>query len=308
MWSVHSGDGEKRDPLLASSLGSGDETETFWALCLLLRLDVHAAVRELTDAIFRGNPETRAWTLSVLEVIGGEKSWFAAFDLLVATGSSLRPRLVELLSSLGEEEGIGIDRLLKVLASSDRDLRRAAATVLARYQANGYFDGLDLFDHEDEEVCRQAVETLAWNGTLTVEIFDSKVIEYLKGARTDSLRRAACQAAAGLGPEAEKAVPYLISLVEREPWEGQESAVEALVAASPEDALPVAIRSLEHDGRKVREAAVTALSSFGNGAIPALPALRIMAREETDPEIARRATALVTLLESRTAGSSGAAR
>ena len=71
---------------------------------------------------------------------------------------------------------------------------------------------------------------------------------------------------------------------------------------------PVAIRSLEPDGRKVREAAVTALSSFGNGAIPALPALRIMAREETDPEIARRATALVTLLESRTAGSSGAGR
>ena len=45
-----------------------------------------------------------------------------------------------------------------------------------------------------------------------------------------------------------------------------------------------------------------------SGAAAALPAPRIMVREERDPEIARRATALVTLLEASTLCSSGDAR
>ena len=68
-----------------------------------------------------------------------------------------------------------------------------------------------------------------------------------------SLRRSACKAAKWLGPEAVKAVPHLISLVERESWDGQESAIEALVAISPENGM-AAIRALEHDHDKVRDA------------------------------------------------------
>jgi len=297
--------GRNAIPYLRASLRSEDPTETFWALCLLLRLDVHTAARALTDE--NGSPEAIAWALPILEAVGGEESWSAAFDLLVTLGHPVRPGLVELLASLGEQGGIGTGRLLKVLASTDPDLRRAAAAVLARYQANGYFDRLDLFDHEDDEVRRQAVETLTWNGTMTVELFESKVIDYLLRARTNSLRSSACKAAEWLGPEAVKAVPHLISLIEREPWPGQESAVEALVAISPEHGIPAAIRALQHDNGKMRDGAITALGSLGSGAVAALPALRIMAREERDPEIARRATALVTLLQSRTASSSGAA-
>ena len=267
----------------------------------------------------------------IVEQFGPERTWKAIFALL---GSSDDWLLADLLSSVGEKDGTGIDRLVEALASTKPEIRAMASEVLARYAVIGSFDddGLLVLLESGEELRRSAVDALAWSRKLAVPTRDGVSRALMVSGSAAALWRAACRAAKDLGPEAKEVVPQLVSLLETRPWAGQESAAEALGAMgsaalaavpvllaatesadpqlsakaldalsriTPEAAVPAAIRALEHDSDRVRDAALTALWALGPEAVPALPALRKLAGDPKNLAAANRAARLVRLLEPR---------
>ena len=322
--------------ILATLLGDADSGVRSRSARYLGRAE---AVPLLMDVLDRSDPVASLEALRVLASLSGVEAWSAVFDVLERPDGSVRPVAVDLLLSMGEREGIGVIRLSQAVESRGSEVRRAAARVLARYHASGSLGAHGLFallHDEDEAVLVEAAAALASSGNLDVDCFQARVLKLIDPSNPPAVREAACRAAAGLGPRAESAVPRLVALLEGEPRDAREAAaaalgaigpaagagipaliaaaegsevdvaakaIEALARISPGDAIAPAVRALAHESGRLRDAAQAALWSLGSDARQALPALRKLAAQEKDLDLATRATTLVGRLEAALEGS-----
>ena len=221
-------------------------------------------------------------------------------------------------------ETAAIPALIHVLEEGPPEARRGAVEVL-RSIGLDHRGLLPLLEHPDPEVRSQAAKALSWSVNIDAGMLEQTVLEVLAEARTDLLRRTACEVAPSLGPAAVKAVPLLAALIEAEPWDGRpfaalalgdigpaaRSALPSLAAAvvgrdpdlaveaigalgkiSPEGCAEMLARGLRHPSDRVQDAALGVLWGLGPAAAPALPALRELAGNANAAE-------LVSLLESR---------
>jgi len=285
------------------------------------------AIPALIEVLEKGPPDARPGAVEVLRSIGGNAVWRAASDLLERSDDSISDMTEELLSSLDHAK---IDHLVQALFSVNLGVRRAAVKVLGRQEQFDNRGLIPLLEHRDPEVRSQAAKALSWSVNIDAGMLEQTVLELLAEARTDLLRRTACEVAPSLGPASVKAVPLLASLIEADPWDGRSSAAAALgdigpAARAAVPALAAAVRGsdgdlalesiralskiapdhcaevisvgLRHASSCVRDAAMGALWGLDFAAAPALPALRELARDASAPDLARRAAELVSRLE-----------
>ena len=313
--------------ILGGLLGDSDSQVRSQARAYLKRPE---AVPVLMRFIEEGGDFTASReALDILESLIGVEAWSALFAVLERPDGSVRWVVADLLSSMGEKEGLGIIRLSQAIESRSPEVRRAAARVLARYHASGSLEPRGLFAllHDaDEAVLVEAAVALSESGNLDAEDFEHRVLRLIDPSRPRAVREAACRAASGLGPRAESAVPRLVLLLEEKSRDGLEAAaaalgaigpgaragvpaliaaakgmdldlaaeaVEALVRISPADTISPAVVALARDSARLRDAAQAALWSLGSDARPALPGLRELAAQEKDLDLATRATTLV---------------
>jgi len=266
-----------------------------WAIPVLLRV------------MEEDNPLARSRAKEILESVAQPETWSAIFEYAVRPDGSIRDTAVDLLVSVGGVDGIGTDRLSVALASKEPASRRAAVRILARYHASGSVEAsilLPLLLDDDEEVVSHAAAALSSSGNLTADAFETRVLKLLAASKPVPVRLAACRTARGLGPKAIEAVPALVSAAQGEDSQLAAEAIAALSVISPEESIPLSIRGLSHEDRGIRDAAVTALWSIGSAAAPALSALRKLAEDKKDLDLATRATTLVRRLEAEEGRSS----
>ena len=196
----------------------------------------------LIQVLEKGPPDARRGAVEVLRSIDGDAVWRAASHLLERANDSNRDMTEGLLSSLGQADGIeiGLDLLVQALFSADTRLQRAAARVLQRQDRFDDRGLLPLLEHRDPEVRSQAAKALSWSVNIDAGMLEQTVLELLADARTDLLRRTACEVAPSLGPASVKAVPLLAALVEADPWDGRPFAAAALgdIGPAARSALP----------------------------------------------------------------------
>jgi HEAT repeat protein len=298
------------------------ETDPDLRSLIAAHLQEHEAIPALIHVLDEGPPDARAGAVEVLRSIGGDAVWRAASDLLEKSDDSISAMTEDLLSSLDHAK---IDHLVQALFSMNLGVRRAAVKVLRRQDR---FDGgglVPLLEDDDPEVRSQAAKALSWSVRIDADTLEQTVLELLAEARTDLLKKTACEVAPSLGPASVKAVPLLASLIEAEPWDGRPlaaaalgeigpaarsalpslaaavvgrdpdlaiEAIGALAKVSPDGCAEMMARGLRHPSDRVQDAALGALWGLGSAAAPALPALRELAGNA-------RAAELVSLLESR---------
>ncbi len=162
--------------------------------------------------------------------------------------------------------------LKAAITDSEEAVAQAVASALLLIDRESLIDATR---HEKTSVRLVAITIIGFNG---VDVAIDDLVQRVQEDDDDEVRRAAIEAIAQLGSNAEDAIDSLLKIVQEAGDEIDEIELETVstlgeIARSPDKVIPVLIELLGHSDRQMRLAACLALEKYGARAEAAVPAL-----------------------------------
>ncbi|MGB3056582.1 MAG: HEAT repeat domain-containing protein [Candidatus Omnitrophota bacterium] len=273
--------------------------------------------------------------LSLIDQLKAEKTRAEAIMELIDAGRSAVPTLLEnlknedvnirreiliVLAFAGLSAKDEISAVIEMFKDADEGVRQAAATALANISPDAE-EALPLLiaalpERESglSQAAMMALARLRYISRGETDVVATLIKALLDGKRVN-LRRIAVKALGQMGPEAEKAVPALINMLEDKTVQREIIIVLGKIKPEPRKVVPGLMKSLEKANYGLRSdflrrEIMKLLSQMGPAAIRALPVVREIAEDSsttsTVRQIAREAIANITAdTEDSTEGSGG---
>jgi HEAT repeat protein len=279
--------GVRRDA--AGSLAALGAAAAPAAAALAARLeDADSGVRAGAASALAGLEEGAAGAVGALTRAAGDPDpavRLAAVQALGRVGTravSAAPALAALLEeTLGAEDH---GALAAALVSALADMGPAAGTAVP-----ALLEALERGGAELREASVEALGSLVRDPKMLVPA----LVRIVKDDESSSVRRAAVSALGDVGPEAEDAIPVLLSLLDRE-YE-RRGAYDAVRRIGPRS-VDLLLELLEHPQRFVRALACERLGELGADARRALPRLEELKRDDRDDRVRERAAEAIRRL------------
>ena len=254
-------------------------------------------IEESIQMLYSDSQEERASSCGKLSEIGADaKSAVPRLIEIVQSDPimSVRGEAAKALGNIGAAAASSVPALIVFVKDKQGGLERAyAATALGNIGVQpeeSVATLIEIVKQDDQPVVRQlsarALGGFGAKATSAVPV----LIEAIKTGDKD-LRDAACDALAHI-PATSRDVPALTSLLSDETNSARLAAARALVGVGSEaaGAVPQLIKLLnDNSDEQVQVAAIKVLGSLGKSAKPALPSLRVAAKQPATKEEAERA-------------------